>query len=163
VGEIFSIQRYGEMVGLTGCIFLHKDVLVEVEPIGPLEELASGAQASSSSCLFLFIPPPAFLFSIRPYMVSCDLLFDAAENGRKIHGVCHCVRSTSVEVHGVQKYPVCSPTKQNVFKERRFVLSVPQASFQERWGLTKVQFPADGDSLNLDAVKAAVAMSAVPL
>ena len=34
--------RTGEMAGLTCCVFYFRDRLVELEPIGPLEDLAPG-------------------------------------------------------------------------------------------------------------------------
>ena len=37
---------YGEMLGLTCCVFYWQDRLVELEPIGPLEELQPGQTAS---------------------------------------------------------------------------------------------------------------------
>ena len=39
-------RPYGEMAGLTCCVFYYRDRLVELEPIGPLENLAPGEEAS---------------------------------------------------------------------------------------------------------------------
>jgi hypothetical protein len=43
---VHSDRPYGEMAGLTCCIFYYRDRLVELEPIGPLENLAPGEEAS---------------------------------------------------------------------------------------------------------------------
>ena len=39
-------RTYGEMLGLTVSVFYYRDRLVELEPIGPLEELRQGESAA---------------------------------------------------------------------------------------------------------------------
>ena len=52
-GELFvkrfavdPARVYGEVAGLTCCIFYYRDRLAEIEPIGPLEHLRPGQSAS---------------------------------------------------------------------------------------------------------------------
>jgi hypothetical protein len=51
---IYTERIYGEMSAANACIYYNKEVLCEIEPIGPMETIKPGEEASFTETWYLY-------------------------------------------------------------------------------------------------------------
>jgi len=50
---VFPLENYGEIAASTACVY-YKDLMCEIEPIGPMEKIAPGREVSFTEYWYLF-------------------------------------------------------------------------------------------------------------